>query len=454
MSETMNGLVRFGVLVFLWRKLGPPKHQGTKWQVFFFIFLFFYAAMFSVAGYSQTIPNDNMVYKPYIKTVLLHKAGFEMSAPVIILNSGEKLQLSFDDLDGDLKQYIFTITHCGADWTTTSDLMVSDYVDGFREDRIDQFAYSYNTTVSYTHYSLLFPTDNMSMKISGNYILTVYNEDPSEIVLTRRFMVVESTPVGIAGKVHQASSTTDRFTRQEVDFDIFYNGMQVSDPNREIRVVVTQNDRWDNAIHNLKPRFTKSGSLDYNYDDQITFNGGNEFRAFDTKSLIYQSERIRKIQYDTAGYNVYLLDDIRRTTKNWIRDNDINGRMYIKNEEHALNSETESDYAWINFFLPYDPITNGQFYLFGALTDWQTNEKSRMKYNPFKKGYEKKIFLKQGYYNYVYVYNDPGKPMVDEAMIEGSHWETENEYTVWVYYHEAGGLYDRLIAMQNLASNQ
>jgi len=420
-----------------------------------FIFLLLTGSTVSFAANPETIPNENIVYQPYIKTVLLYKSGFEMSAPVIMLNSGEKLILSFDDLEGELKGYKFTITHCEADWSTSFELMVSDYIDGFREDMIDQFSYSNNTTVPYTHYSLLFPTDNLRMKISGNYILTVYDEDPLKIVFTRRFMVVESTPVGIDGTVHQAPSGTDKFTKQELDFEINFNGMRISDPNREIKVVVTQNDRWDNAKRNLKPRFIKSGMLDYNYDEQIVFNGGNEFRAFDTKSLIYQSERIRRIDFDTGGYNVFLLDDLRRSTKNWITDKDINGRMYIRNEEHALNSEIEADYAWVNFYLPFDPfLSNGQMYLLGALTDWQINEGSRLKYNPFKKGYEKKLFLKQGYYNYLYVFKDNRRTDVEEAMIEGSHWETENEYSVWVYYRETGSLYDRLIAVQNFNSGK
>jgi hypothetical protein len=451
----MNILVKFGVFVFSWPQFLPPKHQIAKVQKLICIFLFFQVTMFSLAGNPIEILNDNLVYKPNIKTVLFHKAGFEMSAPVILLNSGEKLQLSFDDLSEELKQYKFTIVHCEADWSTSSELMVSDYLDGFREDNLSEFAYSYNTTVPYIHYSLLFPTDNMTMKISGNYILEVYDEDTSEIAFTRRFMVVESTPVGITGTVRQAPSATDRFTKQEVDFEISFNGMQIPDPNREIKVVVTQNDRWDNAIRNLKPRFVKAGILDYNNDERITFNGGNEFRAFDTKSLVYQSERIRKIAYDTSGYNVFLLDDLRRNTKNWVNDKDINGRMYVKNEEHALNSDIESDYAWINFFLPFDPyLSNGRIYLLGSLTDWQINEMSELKYNPFKKGYEKRLFLKQGYYNYMYVFKDNRKTEVEEAMIEGSHWETENEYTVWVYYHESGGLCDHLIAVQNLTSSK
>jgi hypothetical protein len=409
----------------------------------------------SYAGIPPAARNDNVIYSPSIKTVLLYKSGFEMSAPVITLNGIEKLELTFDDLSEDLKQYKFTITHCEADWSTSSDLVVSDYINGFTEDIISRFAYSYNTTVPYIHYSLSFPTDNMQIKISGNYILKVYAEDTTDIAFTKRFMVVEPTPAGITGKVHQGFSGTDKFTKQEVDFEIGLNGLQVSDPGREIKVSITQNDRWDNAITGIKPRFVRSGKLDYNYDEQIVFNGGNEFRALDTKSLIYQSERIKKIEYDTGVYNVFLLDDMIRSTKNWVNDKDINGRMYIRNEEHAQNSETESDYAWVHFFLPADmPFANGRVYLLGALTDWQISDRSQMKYNPFKKGYEKQLFLKQGYYNYIYVIRDPSKAQADESIIEGSHWETENEYTVWVYYHPAGSFFDRLVAIQNFASNR
>jgi hypothetical protein len=231
--------------------------------------------------------------------------------------------------------------------------------------------------------------------------------------------------------------------------------MTVANPGREIKVVVTQNDRWDNAIRNIPPRSVRDGTLDYNYDEKIVFNGGNEYRSFDTKSLIYQSERIRKILFDTGFYHVFLMDDIRRTTKNHVTEEDLNGRFFVKNEEHADNSDIEADYCRVYFFLPFEPyLSNGQVYLLGALSGWQLNDESRMDYNPFRKGYIKQLFLKQGYYNYLYVYREKGKSLADEALIEGSHWETENEYTVWVYFHETGGLYDRLIAYRNLLSNK
>jgi hypothetical protein len=417
-----------------------------------FLSFFLIAGMnLAVAQVPDTLPNVNRVYDNMIKTVLLYKDGFEMSAPVMNISSGERLKLSFDELNSDLKRFRYTIRHCEADWTTSSELMISDYIEGFQDDAINDFGYSYNTTTNFTHYSLVFPTSNLRPKLSGNYIIIVYLDDPSNVVLTWRFMVVENTALSVAGNVHQANNVNDRFTRQQVDFTLEYNGMTINDPTREIKIVITQNDRSDNAVKGLKPRFVSGSSMDYTDEPQSLFNGGNEFRSFDIKSLLYQSERIRKIDYDKNGYHVYLLDDLRRTFKNYITDKEINGRKLIKNEDHAQNSDIEADYAHVHFFLPFEaPLSNGQIYILGAVTDWQLNDSSRMNYDFQRKGYEKTLFVKQGYYNYLYVFKDNKTGRSDESLIEGNHWETENEYTIWVYYHPAGIQYDRLIAVQDL----
>jgi hypothetical protein len=253
--------------------------------------------------------------------------------------------------------------------------------------------------------------------------------------------------------VHQANQISDRFSRQQIDFTIEYNGMIIDNPEQNIKVVITQNDRYDNALSEIKPSFSKGVALEYSNKDEISFDGGNEFRSFDIKSLVYQSERIQTIRNDRDGYNVFLLDDTRRTLKNYSLEKDINGRKLIKSDDHAKNSEIESDYAWVNFSLPYPAIlTSGQLYILGSLTDWQLNDNSLMSYDFEKKSYVKKLLLKQGYYEYLYLFFEDAKNKGDISFIEGNHWETENEYSIWVYYHSSGGIYDRLIHVFNLNS--
>ncbi|MDD4604122.1 MAG: DUF5103 domain-containing protein [Bacteroidales bacterium] len=407
-----------------------------------------------VAANAFVLPNTNTIYDPSIKTVQVFKEGFELSSPIIQLKSEEHLMLSFDDLDPDIKRFKFTIRHCESDWRTSSELTEMDVIDGFSEENIDHYEMSYNTTVKYTHYSTQFPTENMRPKISGNYLFIVYEDDTAQIAFTWRFMVVEPSPVITSGNVVQSSRMEDRDTRQQIDFIVHLNGFVVNDVGRELKIVIQQNGRWDNLLYAGRPRFQRSDELDYRYDESITFDGGNQFRNFDIKSLIYQTERIAKISYDTTN-QVFLLNDLPRTFKQYVFEKDINGRFYIKNEEHADDSNIEADYAWVHFFLPYPTLlTNGQFYLLGELTQWQFNEASHLNYNSHRKGYELNLFLKQGYYNYCYVFRENNKKIGDIAFIEGNHVETENDYTIYVYYHQTGFLYDQLIAVNFLNSVQ
>jgi hypothetical protein len=400
------------------------------------------------------IPNENICYDPSIKTIQVFKEGFELSPPIIQINSTERISIQFDDLSPDIKRYKFTILHCDADWQLSADLTVADYIDGYREENIDQYEYSYNTMVRYTHFRTTFPTDNMRPKVSGNYLLLVYEDDPSQLAFTMRFMVVESSPVVATGKIVQGSEIASRLSRQQVDFVVHLNGFQVLDVDREIKIILMQNGRWDNTLRLSKPRFARTDELDYRYDESISFSGGNQFRNFDIKSLQYQSERIARIAYDTTN-QVFLLADQPRTYKQYAFEKDLNGCFYIKSEDHAERSNTEADYAWVHFYLPFPAmITNGTFHILGGLTYWQTDNSNRMYFNPEHKGYELNLFLKQGYYNYLYVFRENGKTTADESFIEGSHWETENDYTLYVYYHETGSLYDRLIAVNFLNTIQ
>ncbi|MGE5424847.1 MAG: DUF5103 domain-containing protein [Syntrophothermus sp.] len=396
------------------------------------------------------LPNADVTYNPSVKTILLFRKGFEMAAPVMYLDDRNGLTLAFDDLDADLKPYQFTILHCECDWTNSTLIRPEDYIDGNLEDRIDDYQYSSNTLVPYTHYSVELPTRDMKIKVSGNYILKVYTDSPENPAFTRRFMVVEHTPLGVDGSVHQTDDVGDRFSKQDVDFTIRYNGFPVYDP-RQVKVVVTQNDRWDNAIRNISPKFVRNESLDYNYDKEISFNGGNEFRAFDIKSLRYNSERIRTIDKTGEVIKVILLDDERRTFKKYTSEKDINGRKLIKSEDYAQNSDIEADYVKVEFRLPFDALrSNGSMHILGALTDWRIDSTSKMDFDFEGKAYVKELLLKQGYYNYEYVFRDNSTGKADETLVEGNHWETENEYTIWVYFRENGGLFDRLIAVQNL----
>lgn len=392
------------------------------------------------------VRNADYVYKPNIRTALLYKEGFEMSNPVVELNSDERLVLSFDDLSGEYRKYEYTIIHCDADWNY-SDLMPNEYLATFTDDFLDMFEYSFNTTMPYVHYSKVIPNDVIQFTLSGNYLLKVYTEgDPDDVVLTRRFFVVEPM-VEVTADIRKPLQIMDRETRQEVSFTINTGGLTVSEPHREIAVTILQNGRWDNAITDLKPRSVVPGELRYDYDGVNVFDGGNAFRYFDIKSLRYNSFRVANIDYDPSkGYQVYLHDDLPK--KKYVFENvqeNIMGRFLIKTED-MRNSAIEADYATVHFFLPYaTPLIQGKLYLFGEFTNWQFLPEAEMKYNYERMGFEGSMLLKQGFYNYHYILLPNNSTVGDLELMEGNFFTNNNEYTFLVYYKPVSGRYDRLV---------
>jgi hypothetical protein len=405
----------------------------------------------------RVLKYDDVNYSSNIKTILFHETTWEYSAPLINLNSGEQLELSFDDLDGDQKQYSVSFIHCNADWTP-SDLRAMEYLNGFNEIHILNFAFSMNTFQKYTHYSIIFPNSNPQQNIqftkSGNYLMYVYlDDDKSKLVLCRRFMVYENK-VNIGYTFRQSMGGGDQFNKQHIDFNITGGSYEITNPYRDLKVVLVQNNRWDNAVTNIQPTFMNANQFVYSLDDASTFNGGNEFRYFDCRSLRFLTERVKDIYKDKELKNhVVLYPDEIRANKPYLFYNDINGGFLIKNRESLTNNDLESDYVYTEFFLPYmKPESQGNFYLMGKLTDWRMNANSKMTYNELRNGYEIKLYLKQGYYNYNYVLSNDSKKGGNETITEGNFWDTENDYVIYVYHRKFGGQYDQLIGVKKINS--
>ncbi len=402
--------------------------------------------------------NDNQMryedwtYKPYIKTAQLHESTFDANPAILRFNGTEQLELSFDDLEADKKDYSIAFVHCDANWEP-SNLMSSEFMNGFYEANILNFNFSTNTIQKYTHYSILFPQSNMQFSKTGNYMVFVYQDnDKEKIIITKRFMIYEDK-VTVVANVRQAIGNDEQYEKQHIDFNIINSQYELTNPFTDMKVIITQNNRWDNAVNNIKPTFTEPRQLTYSLDDKSTFNGGNEFRFFDSRSLRTYTERVANITRDSSyTYHIELKTDELRTFKSYSFYNDLNGGFLIKNQDLATNPDLEADYAWIHFFLPYDTQTSGNFYVLGKLTEWRLNKSNRMTYNYKKMGYECDLFVKQGYYNYTYVFLADEKKAADETLSEGNHWETENDYTIYVYHRQRGTYYDQLVAIKRFNS--
>ena len=397
-----------------------------------------------------TIIYKNETFNRQIKTVLCHNTIDELSLPIINLNSAEQLLISFDDLDTDIKDYYFTIIHCKSDWTA-SDLMQSEYIDGFTDEPITNYEFSFNTLQKYSHYSFNFPTEELKPLLSGNYVFKIY-EQGGETIAFKRFMVLE-TMLTIKAEVRRATLVDDRKTKHEIDFIIKHPNITIADPFSDIKVTIKQNNRGDNAITDLKPLFVKNNELIYDYQEDNTFWGNNEFRHFDIKSLRYQSERIKEIIFDSTYHHVYLFNDRKRPFDRYSIEPDINGKFLIKSQE-GWKSSIEADYAFVHFTLSVDHISYGELYVIGEFTNWQLEAANKLKYNADKMQYEASIYLKQGYYNYHYSLKDTTTNRVDVSFIEGTHYQTRNDYYIYVYYRAVGDRYDRFVGFLKTSSKE
>jgi hypothetical protein len=415
------------------------------------ILLFLFVFMPNWKLHSQSFADQ--IFDPSIKTVLLYRSGAELSIPVINFNSNEKLTLSFDDLEAGFTNWQYTYIHCNADWTPT-DLWQNEYLNGFTDDYIKEYRSSFNTLQPYTNYTIEIPNQNINFKIPGNYLLKVYPEgDPDNPAFTRKIFVVDNS-ISVKAEVNLALDIDKRYTHQEVGFSIYNPTYRIDEPYSQLKVIVLQNLRWDNAILNVKPLMLRSGEIDYRYKDgTLAFEGGNEFRYFDTKSIRSGNERIRAIEIRGDRYIVDLLHDRSRAFRPYITEPDINGRFLIQTID-AQDVKDEGEYTWVNFFLPFEiPFPGGQMFVLGGFNNWQHDslikpEDGRMKYNFARQGYEARVLLKQGYYNYLYGFVDDKTGMIDLAQAEGNHSETRNHYTILVYNREQGYRYDKLIAVE------
>lgn len=395
--------------------------------------------------------HGDYVYSNNIQTILFYKKGWEMAPPHIRFGSDERLVLMFDDLDAGYKDYYYTIIHCDAYWTPTN-LQPFEYIDGFYEDMIRDYARSINTVVPYTQYYLEFPSFNLKPRLSGNYLLKVYlYGNPDEVVFTRKFMVFEQQ-VAIEGDVRQATLVRYRDTHQQLSFAINTLNYYISNPGQDMKLVITQNGRWDNAIIGIQPRMIRGNRFVYDHEQDLLFEGGNEFRHFDFRSLRFLSERLGDISSSPRHWEVFLLNDPLRSNGRYTSEGDINGKYNIRTVDFN-DDMLESDYAWVYFSLPMDaPVDNSTVHVMGALTDWNLVRDNEMTYNSRQRKYETSLLLKQGYYNYQYAVLENGSSKARLADLEGNFSEAENDYSIYVYHRQPGTLYDRLIGIRHFNS--
>lgn len=399
---------------------------------------------------------ENYNYGNFVGAVRFHVEGLRTSYPIVDLEGGTRLFLSFDDLDGGVRDYYYTIIHCDRDWHP-SQLNSMEYIDGYNEERILDFRYSNKTLEEYTHYQFHLPNQAIRWTKSGNYLLVVYEKDGDHYpVITRRFVVAERK-IAINPQIRRASQPSKMRTHQEINFLANFEKFPLRNPQQDIKAVVLQNGRWSSALDGIPPRFVRANELLFDYQDKIIFPGLKEFRFLDLRSFRYISQNIGQVERMPDRLEVTLLKDRSRAGEPYIEIEDLNGDFIIETQDQ--NNVLAADYAQVLFtYYTPEPFYDHNLYLMGNFTNWQTTEYYQMKYNNVVNGYVIKLPIKQGFYNYAYglTKTDPRKDEpnpVDFSQTEGNWFETENNYTILLYYHPFGARYDRVVGFVNFSSN-
>ncbi len=383
---------------------------------------------------------EREVSPPYnIKTISFVQNN-QNAVPVFQL--GDSFQLQFDDLYGNEANYYYTITYCDYDWKP-SQLAKSEYLNGFDDQRIQEYTNSFNSLQVYSHYKLSFPNKFTRFRVSGNYLIKILNED-KEVVFSRKFILYEEL-VSVPMQIKRARNLNFVEQKHNVDFAIKSATINFQSPLNNVKVMLMQNGKFDNAITNIKPQYTIGNDLIYKYDAETQFWAGNEFHFFENKDIRAANNSIAKVDTNGSVYNAHLYLDQSRANAPYTYFPDINGNYIIKNI-NAQNNEIEADYSWVFFSLSAPAFYDKKsIYVNGMFNNYVMSEENKMEYNAEKGIYEKALMIKQGFTNYQYVISD-GKGKIDEGnAIDGNFFQTENNYFVLVYYRENNQRYDRII---------
>jgi len=401
--------------------------------------------VFSFSAHAAEKVYRTQIFDPSIKTLQIGRETEKYTSNIIELNGSETLTIKFDQLSHESRAYSYRILHCNADWTA-SNLSSNEYIDGFTTASITDYTLSSSTTILYTHYWFSLPNNDIKLKISGNYVVVIYEDNQSEKPVAQVCFSVYEPKVTIQ---HAIRANTDielngRF--QQIDFDVTFNGIAIQNPQNELKVLIRQNNRFDNEVFGIQPDYIAGSKLSFKNNKLLIFEGGNEYHVFDFSSVYAAGRGVDQIKFVKPHYEVYLLKDEIQNSKAYNHSYDANGKFVINFQESMNNADTDADYMYVNFTLPAkQPFLDGQIYIGGDFCYNILSEKSKMNYDFNAGRYFYRTLLKQGGYNYQYWFLQKNNSKASVDRVEGSFWQTNNEYSIFVYYRPIGGRYDKFI---------
>ena len=387
-----------------------------------------------------------------IHTLQVLREGERYGTPVVDLQSGQAISISFDETGYISSNFHYKIIHCNSNWEQSS-LSSMEYLDGFDGNSITNYDYSINTTVNYIHYQLSLPNEDVQFKVSGNYAVIIAKDNDFEngVVACACFTIVEPMArINATISGNTMKEINGKYQQLQIDIDI--DQLKSVNPMHDFVLIVKQNGREDNQVTLTSPSSILSNKITYSNLQELIFEGGNQYRTIDFSSRYTYGSGIDRIRYEEGEYHVYLEPAQTRADKRETYNIDAHGD-YAINYQDGEESDLEADYMWVHFYLPLEkPFLSGSMNIMGRFTGNIIGEESKMEYDFTRKYYYKSYFLKQGGYNYIYVFLPKGGSQATQIPIEGSFWQSSNQYEIYLYYKPLGSRYERLVGY-NIVKN-
>lgn len=399
--------------------------------------------LFETISHAQKIDTATQIFDTSFATLKVQKANNFYAPPIINLNNGEQIIISFDELADDVRYMQYHLIHCNSDWQP-SQLVDSEFIDGFNIANIEDYAFSSNTFIHYVNYRIVIPNEDIQPTISGNYLLQVFPEnEPENIILQARFSIEESQ---IAIKANVTTQTDKGFndSLQQLEFSLNTKLYKIDNPYADIITTIEQNGRTDNAVTITRPLRVAGSEIFYEHIPELIFPAGNEFRRFETVRANYPGMGIDSTRYINDRYHAFMRINEERASSEYIFDQTQYGR-YIIDEYNSTDPDLGADYIDTHFYLDFPEVMNADIYVDGEFTHHQYTEANRMIYNPYTNLYELTMPLKQGSYNYQFLALPHNGHIGETSLIEGNHYETVNEYVIKVFHRSPISRADKLI---------
>jgi len=395
---------------------------------------------------------ETRIIDPAFRTLKVSNPDNFFALPVIRLNSNDRIVISFDEISDDYSYLQYRLIHCNSDWTP-SQLLESEYLDGFNIANIEDYAFSSNTFVHYVNYRIELPNENMAPLLSGNYLLQVFPQDDSDLTLLQARFQVSEGAVQLNGNISGRTDKGFQTEWQQATLRLLPGGFKFQNPYQDLKIKIMQNGREATARTIVRPSRVEGQEIVYDHMPELIFPGSNEYRRFETVRITGPGMHVDSARFGDVNYHAFLMTDTDRAYRPYAYDQTQHGRFMVR-DYNSTDSDLGADYVTVHFRLDAPRLMNADVYLDGEFTHGRRDETTRMIFNETRQVYELEMLLKQGSYNYQYLAvphgGGEGEYKPDHSVIEGNKYETLNEYDVEVWYRPPGARADRLLTVSQV----